>query len=79
MKTVGKFCLGRTIIVVGAMFVGAWAIHRRAVRTKITIMAVAHTQNMPLHNAFTCPNQYKTCLAIKLQHGSVITRNIPVG
>ena len=42
-------------------------------------MAVARTQNMRLRNAFTCPSQSKTCLAIKSKHGLVITRNIPVG
>jgi hypothetical protein len=42
-------------------------------------MAAAHTQNMRLRNAFTCASQYKTYLAIKLQRGLVITRNIPVG
>jgi hypothetical protein len=42
-------------------------------------MAVAHTQNMRLRNAFACPRQYKTWIALELQHGSVITRNIPVG
>jgi hypothetical protein len=34
---------------------------------------------MRLRNAFNCPRQYKTCLALKLKHGLVITRNIPVG
>jgi hypothetical protein len=42
-------------------------------------MAVAHTRNMRLRNAFACPSQYKICRAMKLQRGSVITRNIPVG
>jgi hypothetical protein len=42
-------------------------------------MAVGHTRNMRLRNAFTCPRQYKTCLKLKLQHGLVITRNIPEG
>jgi hypothetical protein len=42
-------------------------------------MAAAHMRNMRLRNAFTCPRQYKTCLTLKLQHGSVITRNIPEG
>ena len=30
---------------------------------------------MRLRNAFNCPPQYKTCLALKLKHGLVITRN----
>jgi hypothetical protein len=42
-------------------------------------MAAAHTQSMRLRNAFVCPRQYKIWIALELQHGLVITRNIPVG
>jgi hypothetical protein len=42
-------------------------------------MAATHTQNMRLRNAFACLRQYKTWIALELQHGSVIARNIPVG
>jgi hypothetical protein len=42
-------------------------------------MAVAHMHNMRLRNAFTCQRQYKTCLTLKLQHGLVVTLNIPEG
>jgi hypothetical protein len=38
MKTVREFCLGRTIIVVGAIFGGAWAIQ-------------AHSQNSDSQNS----------------------------
>jgi hypothetical protein len=34
---------------------------------------------MRLRNAFACPHQYKTWTAMELQHGSVITSNIPFG
>ena len=80
MKTVREFCLGRTIIVIGAMFVWAWASQQ------------AHSQNLDCRQwlwrirricACATPSlarvEYKTCLAIKLQRGLVITRNIPVG
>ena len=36
-------------------------------------------ENMHLRNAFACPRQCKTWIELELQHGSVITRNIPVG
>jgi hypothetical protein len=42
-------------------------------------MAAAHMRNMRWRNAFTCPRQYKTCLTLKLKHGSVSTPNIPEG
>ena len=79
MKTVREFCLGRTIIVIGAMFVWAWGSQQ------------AHCQNLDCNNGcgtyaeyalaqrLHLRGQYKTCLAIKLQRGLVITRNIPVG
>jgi hypothetical protein len=39
-------------------------------------MAVARTQNMRVRNAFACPRQYKTWIALALQHGLVITESI---
>jgi hypothetical protein len=34
---------------------------------------------MRLGNAFACPRRYKAWIALELQHGSAITRNIQVG
>jgi hypothetical protein len=42
-------------------------------------MAVAHTQNMRLRNAWACPHQYKIWIALELQDGLIIIRNTPVG
>ena len=54
MKTVREFCLGRTIIVIGAMFVWTLASQQtHSQNIKIATLAVAHTQNMRLRNAFT--------------------------
>jgi hypothetical protein len=42
-------------------------------------MVVVHTRNMRLRNAFTCPRRYKPWVAMILQDGLVVTRNIPEG
>jgi hypothetical protein len=61
------------------MFVSAWASQK------------AHGQNLDCNNGcgtyaeyalaqrLRLPRQYKTWIALELQHGSVIIRNIPVG
>jgi hypothetical protein len=79
MKTVREFALGRTIIVIGEMFVWAWASQQ------------AHSQNLDWDNGCgTCaqyalaqrlhlPASIQKCLTLKLQHDLVITRNIPEG
>ena len=52
MKTVGEFCLGRTIIFIGAMFVWAWANQQ------------AHSQNLDCNNG--CGTYAEYALAQRL-------------
>ena len=62
MKTVREFCLGRTIIVIGAMFVWAWASQQ------------AHSQNLDCNNG--CGTYAEYALAQRL-HLPESIQNLP--
>jgi hypothetical protein len=62
MKTVREFCLGRTIIVIGAMFVWAWASQQ------------AHSQNLDCNNG--CGTYAEYALAQRL-HLRESIQNLP--
>jgi hypothetical protein len=57
MKTVRQFCLGGTTIVIGAMFVSAWASHQ------------VYSQNLDCNNG--CPTYAEYALAQRLHLSSV--------
>jgi hypothetical protein len=42
MKTVREFCLGRTIMVIGAMFVCAWGSQQAALREDVRTLWLSH-------------------------------------
>jgi hypothetical protein len=79
MKTVREFWLDRTVTVIGALFVWAWASQQ------------VHSQNLDCNNGcgtyaeyalaqrLRLPASIQNLDRLELQHGLVITRNIPVG
>ena len=79
MKAIHEVWLGRTITVIGTLFVFALASQQAHSQSQIATMAVAHTQTMRLRNALACPHQYKIWIALELQDGLIITRNTQVG
>jgi hypothetical protein len=79
MKTVREFCLGRTIIVIGAMFVWAWASQQAQSQNLDCNNGCGTYAEYALAQRLHLPESIQNLPRDKLQRGLVITRNIPVG